>query len=71
MVFLTYPNQIESLNLRTTTRFPVRIEATYAHQTPEGLALGIGPGLIITPSETNARKINEYLARMKSLRISA
>jgi hypothetical protein len=47
LVFLTFPNQIESLNLRTTTRFPVRIEATYAHQTPEGLAPGIGTGLIV------------------------
>jgi hypothetical protein len=126
LAFLTYPDQLESLNLRTTTRYPVRIEATYAHQTQEGSAPGSGTGLIIniseggcllegksvfdpgsrltlsftippqetiqelevevkrvrkrgeqthlgltfiTPSETNARKINEYLARMKSLQI--
>jgi c-di-GMP-binding flagellar brake protein YcgR len=127
LVFLTYPHQLESLNLRTNPRYPVRIEATYTYQTPEGSAPGIGTGLIvniseggcllevedsidpgnrltlsftippqetvqelevevkrvkkggehahlgltfITPSESNTRKINEYLAHMKSLRIS-
>ncbi len=127
LVFLTYPDELESLNLRTNPRYPVRIEATYTYQTPEGSAPGMGTGLIlniseggcllegeqffdpgsrltlsftippqetvqelevevkrlrkkgehahlgltlITPSETNARKINDYLARMKSLRIS-
>jgi hypothetical protein len=127
LVFLTYPDQLESLNLRTNPRYPVRIEVTYAHQTPEGPAPVTGTGLIIniseggcllegedfydqgsrltlsftippqeaiqelevevkrvrkkgihahlgltfvTPSESNLRKINEYLARMKSLQIS-
>jgi hypothetical protein len=127
LVFLTYPNQLESINLRTTPRYPVRIEASYAHQPQEGSAPESGTGLIIniseggcllegkdffdpgsrltlsftippqepvqelevevkrvkkrdeqahlgltfiTPSESNARKINDYLARMKSLWIS-
>ena len=39
LVFLTYPDQLESLNLRTNPRYPVRIEATFSHLTRGGSLL--------------------------------